>query len=223
MIDGEQQPENASAWRQAAGAAAKPENQAVLRTGKKGIAGGVAIQQAPPAAQEGAEPAPQAVSDEDMARILDAWVSARLAVLRAEALRIAEAFEADNRAEEALQHRSQRGRLTVRVRDVRARQATPGSFTIDWCRYYFVTLRDGPRYRLEYLQRGAGDRYPMRSFAGVIRRWQRPLVTAAEEAFARIRAEAREVAAVRNAYRAAQRRQRAREDREVDRRLGTRE
>jgi hypothetical protein len=46
----------------------------------------------------------------------------------------------------------------------------------------------------------------MRAFAGKVRHWQRPLVAEAEKRLGQIRAEIREVVAVRTAFRAAERR-----------------
>jgi hypothetical protein len=140
----------------------------------------------------------------DLADQIDAWAQARLAELRAEAEAIAIEWEVEDR-----QLRKETGkppgRLTVRIRDVGGR-GTPGAFSIDWMHFWYLRTSDKRSlYRSAYIPRGHGvDRYPAGAFAGHIRAWQRALVSATEDRFAAIRAEAREIAAVRTRYRQAE-------------------
>jgi hypothetical protein len=136
---------------------------------------------------------------------IEAWGQARLAALRAEAEAIAIEWEVADRRLRAETGKPP-GRLTVRIRDLGER-ATPGAFSIDWLHFWYVRTKDQRKlFRSEYIARGRGvDRYPASAFSGHIRAWQRGLVAETEARFAAIRAEAREIAAVRAHYLEAER------------------
>jgi hypothetical protein len=134
-----------------------------------------------------------------------AWAQARLAELREQAEAEALGFIEADRVLRAGTGKP-RGKLTIRVREVRGR-GTPGAFSVDWLVFWYVQDKDKKRvYRTRYIPRGHGeDRYRMNAFAGRIKNWQRPLVAETEARLAQIRAEARKVSAVRTAYREAER------------------
>jgi hypothetical protein len=142
---------------------------------------------------------------------IEAWAQARLAALRADAEAIAIEWEVEERRQRAATGNPP-GSLTVRIRDVGER-ATPGAFSIDWMHFWYVKTKDDRKlYRSKYIPRGHGvDRYPASAFAGHIRAWQRALVAETESRFAAIRAEAREIAAVRAHYLEAERKRERRE------------
>jgi hypothetical protein len=142
----------------------------------------------------------------NLAADIDAWAQMRLAELRVIAENIATEWKAAD-SKLKVENGKPQGRLAVRIRDA-GKRATPGAFLIDWMHFWHIrTKGKRPMYRSEYIPRGHGvDRYPASAFAGHIYAWQRALVAETEARFAGIRAEAREIAAVRSHYRAAERR-----------------
>lgn len=140
----------------------------------------------------------------DIADQIDAWTQGRLEELREIAEQEVIAWE---QADRDLRRQTGKpaGKLMVRVRDLSGR-STPGAFAIDWLAYWYVTDKKGQRvFRTRYIPRGTGDRYPMSAFAGRVRVWQKGLVAETEARLARIRTEARKIAAVRTTYREAER------------------
>ena len=138
-----------------------------------------------------------------MVAALDTWIEATLRELRERAEQERLSFEARLREAGRGRSRSAWGRIAVRIHDQRGVRATPGAFSIEWVSYRFGNGKAGPLYFSEYLKKGARDRYPRTAFRGVVRDWQRPLVEAAEDHFARLRHVARRVAEVRTQFRVA--------------------
>jgi hypothetical protein len=144
---------------------------------------------------------------------IDAWARLRMAELEALAEGIIVEYEqAERDLRTAGGHR--RGEITLRLRQQGESRGTPGAFAIEWHRYWYVKVGAETVYRTRYIARGDGDRYPPRAFAGVLRAWQRGLVARTEDRLAAIRAEVRKVAAVRTAYREAERARQRRQRRE---------
>ncbi|HYN76692.1 MAG TPA: conjugative transfer protein MobI(A/C) [Lamprocystis sp. (in: g-proteobacteria)] len=136
---------------------------------------------------------------------IDAWCRGHMVRLREYAEAQAMHFQAAVREEAKDLPRSQKGRLSVRIRDQRAERATPGAFTIEWVKIrYGNSPTQGVLCFSEYLPKGEGDRYPASAFRDLAIAWQRPLVYATEDAFAKIRRSIRLVAQTRVQYRAAE-------------------
>ena len=134
---------------------------------------------------------------------VDRWVEERLEDLYQ--LAEAQVAQCQGRLAEAARDRppSAVGKVGVRVRRQTSPAATPGSFTIDWVIWNYARTHSGRKCHTRYIPRGAGDGYQRRSFQGIARRWQMPLIMAAEDVFASLRRRARLIAAVRTQLRAA--------------------
>lgn len=150
--------------------------------------------------------APQDRSLERLAEAdIDAWCRGHMVRLRERAEAQAMHFQAAVREEAKDLPRSQKGRLGVRIRDQRAERATPGAFTIEWVKIRYGNSRtQGVLCLSDYLPKGEGDRYPASAFRDLGIDWQRPLVYATEDVFAKIRRGVRLVAQTRAQYRAAE-------------------
>ena len=168
----------------------EPAHGGVRRTDSKGTAGGGAVPYGVARAAEAA---------------IDEYVAHRLDELRRRAEDVVLWWDAANEDERSRRNKGP-GVLAVRIRTCTARQATPGLFSIDWYHCWYITTQKRTHFRSAYIARGDGDSYSMRAFAGKVRHWQRPLVAEAEKRLGQIRAEIREVVAVRTAFRAAERR-----------------
>jgi hypothetical protein len=100
--------------------------------------------------------------------------------LHAEAVQLATGFMESMLETRETHPYQERGSIGVRVRRSPAARAAPGVFLIEWFRVR------GPR-RTDYIPRGAGPRYSLRSF-GRIEPWERALIEVYEPRFAEIRA-----------------------------------
>jgi hypothetical protein len=129
---------------------------------------------------------------------VEAWARARLEALAAEAVEVASEFYLRAAQERAERLREEWGRLGVRVRAVRAEQAAPGAFSIEWFTRRWVN-RPGRQARTftTYLRRGKGDRYARSALGGVTQPWELALADTLEERFDEIRRIARSVSRVR--------------------------
>jgi len=144
-----------------------------------------------------------------LASAVDDWVQHQLDALRGQAEMVQAQLEEQLRTHGASRHRSERGKIGVRIRVQPSPPATPGTFTIEWCTYSYANTAKGQQCFSTYVAKGAGDRYAKSAFAGLVRNWQRPLVDEAETHFARIRRVVRLVSGVRTQLRAAVRAERA--------------
>ena len=132
---------------------------------------------------------------------LDEWARQALALVRDQAeyevLQLTMRLEQDAKA----LGEASAARVKPRVRDVVADRATPGGFALEWVEYRFAHRAGKTLYHTRVIPRGEGDRYPSSAFRGLLRDWQRPIVTEAERELGRIRRIVRKIAAVRTAYR----------------------
>ena len=114
-------------------------------------------------------------------------------------------FQAAVREEAKDLPRSQKGRLSVRIRDQRAERATPGAFTIEWVKIRTATAgrRVSCACRIT-CQRARATVTRRPPFATSGSTGNVPWSTATEDAFAQIRRGVRLVAQTRAQYRAAE-------------------